>query len=610
MESINDSITKKECPENIALLGVKGVGKTSIIENLFSPENKKLYYNEANVVVSFVSVPETNDNLKSFYSYLLTSIFEGLDAIEEYDEKRYDDLIGRIMLKKQKIQERSVELDEAIMHSILYKTIDLVQDNGIKLLLVFDDFERVAASPKLKNAQYRCMRELANSGKISLFISTGEDLTKVSAEMVGSGFENIFKYIQLRGIRIKYIEEWVDEATDGTGVLFDDDVIDWIEEISGGIPEIISTAGEVAYQMLKSGEEFNEKVFEEELYGRVYPLMKRWWKFTDEIDHHIFMDVIEKKAINSVNMGCLVKKGYLERLDSEKVVIITPLLERYALEMRDNNATNELLRVKKTEDSLGGDEQISGENMMWQVANEVLDTKIDIIVDRIGERLERFVLEGPTREEFYTQDQKEIDFEKYGEAIATYMCDKLTRSNDEEICAAWKIDPTIWENYSAIRRNDCSMAYSLITHVFATDVSTLDYTPVTVMLANFLEGILNDSVLKCLKKYMPQVKVQSRRGYVPLKSYSESMTIGGFEFVFRNENVNTYIKNCQNYNKLNLDIKKINDFQRKLAQCQTIRNYANHHGQITTYKGKNTFIENMFFGQDSMVEIIRKLDQI
>lgn len=114
--------------------------------------------------------------------------------------------MSQILEKKNKILSRCVEIDDATMESVLNKTIEVTKQFSLKILVVFDDFERFADSSKLKKAQYKFMRELANSDKISLFISTGQDLTKVSEEMKGSGFENIFRYEELRGIRAQDIE--------------------------------------------------------------------------------------------------------------------------------------------------------------------------------------------------------------------------------------------------------------------------------------------------------------------------------------------------------------------------------------------------------------------
>ena len=318
LAKIHDYMTDRQMPENVALLGVKGAGKSSVIRKAFGREENRRYYDEADIVVTFVSIPETTDSMKGFYSYLNTSVLEALDAVEEYDAGRYHALMEQIAQKKNQILARCVEVDDATMESVLNKTIGLIRDAGIKLLIVFDDFERFADSSRLKKAQYRYMRELANSGKISLFIATGQDLTKVSEEMKGSGFENIFTYEELRGIRLSDIEDWISDVMDGTDVEIDDEVTDWIGEISGGIPEIAAEAAELSCRLLAKGQNFDGNDWCKKLYPAVSPLMKTWWNYTDEAEHRIFADLIAGTSADSVNRDCLVKKGYLDETYSRR----------------------------------------------------------------------------------------------------------------------------------------------------------------------------------------------------------------------------------------------------------------------------------------------------
>lgn len=127
LAKIQDYIVDKEVPENIAILGVKGAGKTSLIKNAFCKAANKKYYEEAKVVVAFVSIPETTDSMKGFYSYLNMALLEGLDAVEEYDVGKYENIMTQVVEKKNKILSRSVEVDDATMEAVLNKTIEIVQ---------------------------------------------------------------------------------------------------------------------------------------------------------------------------------------------------------------------------------------------------------------------------------------------------------------------------------------------------------------------------------------------------------------------------------------------------------------------------------------------------
>ena len=155
------------------------------------------------------------------------------------------------------------------------------------------------------------------------------------------------------------------------------------------------------------------------------------------------------------------------------------------------------------------------------------------------------------------------------------------------------------------------MAYRLIELVFSEDVDGLDYTPVTVMLGNFLEGLLNDTLMKLLKKYLPNTRIKMRNGsYGYIKDYNSTMTIGGFAYIFKYEDISPLICSVPNSQELNLNQEYIEDFTKKLVECHSIRNKADHPGEITTYTDKNKFVSNMFLRKNSMLQVMCNLSRV
>ncbi len=617
MGKIRKDIMEQDMPENIAILGVKGVGKTTLINHVFSAKNRREYYDEASVVVAKISFPERTENMEGFYSYLFTKILDGLDQIEKYDRERYEKLDDAIIRRKERIVSRCVVTDEATVCSVLNATIDLVLDDGLKLLILFDDFERFADSSHLKNAQYKFMRELANSRKLSLFIATGQDLMKVSAEMRGSGFENIFRYEKLRGIKKQDIEIWIDDVEQSLDIKFDDDIRDWIEEISGGIPEIIIEAGQIVYEEIEEENDIEEDEMEDELYCRLYELMKFWWEYTEESEHDTLYDVLMERSKDTSRRDGLIKKGYLEEDDEGNVEFATPILKRFVQEQWELFC--EKLDVETTKPEMSQVDILSliSSGVAQKVVQEVVPGVHEAIedmevrmVDHFNETFETFILSQPSRDSFYNGSNGELDFEKYGDALSSYICKKLGEKNEQEIWEIWNITPEMWSRYSEVNKNDCIMAYRLSSLIFTVDIEDLDYTPLTVMLGNFLEGILNSGVLNNLRKYLPYVKVNARGRQIDLKDHSGTLMIGEICYIFKNEPVNAKISSSPQYDQLNLDNQMMNEFKNKLRKCHKTRNDANHPGQITTYQKKNEFIKNMFLGENSIVKVIHKLQQL
>ena len=605
---IRDYVVDREMPENVAVLGARGAGKSALIRRAFCKSANRSYYEQGSVIVCVVSIPESTDNMKNFYSYLNTALLEGLDRLEEYDQKKYELLLAQIVDNKNKVLSRSVEVDEAIVSSIFNRNIDIIRNAGLKLLFVFDDFEKFANSSRLKKAQYKYMRELANSGKISLFIATRQDLTNVSAEVLGSGFENIFLYEELRGIRFEDIEDWALDAVKGTDIEFDDDILEWIEDVSGGIPEIISMAIELICELLSRKQSFDEGTYYKKLYPVVYPLMQKWWNDTEEIERILLKQMIEGAAEDSYSRDRLIKKGYLNEKDSGEVVFSTPLFEMFVLEeMVDEESEGNIPARSDVEELRSLLKEIVLE------ANEGIEQKIENMNHRIysiGNQLTAFIEELPSRSDFYQEKGDILDLDKYQDAISAYITNKLVEVKDEEVCAEWNIDKEIWDSFTGIRKNDCSMAYRLATLVFAEDIPDLDYTPVTVMLGNFLEGILNDRLAGVVKKYTPAAKIRKREGYCRVDDYNENMTIGAFSYIYTAENIAKKIMDDPRASALQLNRDRIESFGRKLAECMEIRNKADHPGEITTFQDKKKFLTNLFQGKNSMLCIMCRMSQL
>ena len=605
---IRDYVVDREIPENIAVLGLRGAGKSSLIRKAFCKSAGRDYYEQGGVIVCGVSIPESTDNMKNFYSYLNTALLEGLDRLEEYDQDKYARLLAQIVDNKNKILSRSIEVDEAIVGSIFNKNIDIIRSAGLKLLFVFDDFEKFASSSRLKKAQYKYMRELANSGKISLFIATKQDLTNVSAEVLGSGFENIFLYEELRGIRFEDIENWASDAVAGTGIEFDDAVLEWIEDVSGGIPEIVSMAIEQCYELLSQKQSFDESTCYKKLYPVVYPLMQKWWNDTEETEGLLLKQMIEGTSVNSYSRDRLIKKGYLNERDSGEVVFSTPLFEMFVLEKMVGEEPGKNISAR------GGAEELR--SLLREIvreANEGIEQKIENINHRIyslGNQLSAFIEELPSRSDFYQEKDELLDLDKYQDAISSYITNKLIEIKDEEICAGWNIDKETWDSFSEIRRNDCSMAYRLTTLVFAEDIPNLDYTPVTVMLGNFLEGLLNDRLTGVVKKYTPAAKIRKREGYCRVDEYNGNMTIGAFSYIYTSENIAKKIMNDPRASALQLNLDRIESFGQKLSECMEIRNKADHPGEITTFQDKKKFLTNLFQGKNCMLRVMCKMSRL
>ncbi len=601
---INDYVLHEPSPENVALLGVKGSGKSTLLRTFFNLEKRKEYYNSAKVLATFISIPDTADSMKSFYSYLNMTLLEGLELVEMIDANLYDTLLESIAKKKNQVVAMSAEIDDAAMSSILRKTLDVLANNGIKPLFIFDDFEKFADSSKLKKSQYKFMRDLCNSQKISMLISTNQDLVRVSEEVRGSGFENVFFYEELRGIRERDTEEWISDAEEEYGFEWDDDIHEWIYNVSGGIPELILYAGETSYEMMESELTLDETEYTKKIYQKSWPLLKQWWDKMDEKEHAIMQDLCNGTSKDSRERDTLIKKGYLKD-EGGIVSFCTPLLEMFTLEkMIEEPETNTLTESNSLIQLVR--EMINEGNLELAQKLEQMNSRISSLSETLQSMLEGL----PERSEFYLTEEGELDFAKYSDAISSYLTSQLISADASQIKAEWNISDEVWDSFSAIRKNDCSMAYRMSNLVFRENIANLDYTPVMVMLGNFLEGTLNDRLLPVLRHYCPYEQVRVDNIPTNLINVNQPLMLGSFVYLLHKNSVRNALAASPNAVSQGVSINNLTSFKNKLVECHAIRNKGDHPGVITTYSDRNTFVANMFLHQQNMLKMMIRIGNL
>lgn len=614
INNVYEMVVADGMPENIALLGVKGVGKTVLLRAVFSKEKKRAYFDDARVVVSVVSIPSNpGEEMKDFYSYLNNAILDGLDAVETYDEVQYNALMAKIKIKKERILERNLVVDSAVLQSQLHATIESVREAGLKPLLVFDDFERFADSSQLKNEQYAFMRALADTQDISLFISTGKDLTKVSDEMKGSGFENIFSVERLGGIDSVAIEQWLCNATKGTDITIEDDVFDWIEEVSGGVPALVCQAGDIACDKALNGEVFSAQVFGDALYDTVRRTMQIWWTLLEKEEQEALCKFVDGAKITSEVVRPLIKKGYVKK-NGSSISFVSNLFRRFVKEDAKNLAPaakqaeegslyEEVRGLKETMHTV---EKTMKETMY--AVSETMHTVEKTILDSIdslklmGElgRIAPPIKEG----------SDEIDLEKYMAEISVRLKKYTQNPPVSKICEAWRISPAVWASYSDALKSSCVDAYVLVHYVYTAQSEAQNYSVVNGALGRFLESVLHHSVRKALVQYAPDVLVLQKGMKVSLSQCTQELTIGNFKAALEQNKVKSGLAQSPKYTEVQLSKRKMNEFVDDVEACRVLRNDAAHPGVAVSLEDKERFLNYLFLQENSMVDMMYKLHQL
>ena len=157
-------------PQSISIVGERRIGKSSLLNYIYHPANRLKYLKRPDeYVFIFIDFQEKRGiNIPEFFSIIYEALFE--------------EFHGNLKL--------SVEPN----YEGFKKIISTFEDNGLKLILLFDEFELITKNTNFNSEFYSFCRSIANNFNVAYIVSSGRNLQTLchSREISDSPFFNIF----------------------------------------------------------------------------------------------------------------------------------------------------------------------------------------------------------------------------------------------------------------------------------------------------------------------------------------------------------------------------------------------------------------------------------
>lgn len=217
---------------NQAFLGVKGVGKTSLLQSYFSRSmRKELAQKYKNLFV--LTRLDSRKKGEDLYQFLLDQVRNGIMIIPDASEK-------------ESIKEEMAEIDEFFETSDnrLNQYLNTINDHGYKLIAIMDQFHAMSRDNEIGGEQYDILRSLNEQKLITYWVVTDTDLLETCAteQFVSSFFAQ--KFTSKRTIqpidengRQKVTEHFIEEKhADLT-----EDEVRIVTDLAGGVPQLVPT---------------------------------------------------------------------------------------------------------------------------------------------------------------------------------------------------------------------------------------------------------------------------------------------------------------------------------------------------------------------------------
>jgi hypothetical protein len=227
IEQIVTRLQNVSC-ESSSIVGERRIGKTSLLQHFLSPAALERHGFTPEYVFGYLS-------------------FEGFSHITPIQFWRWvlEELEPKIEDEQLKGQVRVVRQADTVDLFAIRRLFDHLTRKGLRVVLLFDEFEYVIRNKNFDADFYGGLRHLATNYNLALVTSSSRELIYYchSAEIAGSPFFNIFANITLKPFTQEEACLLIKEYLEGTPVSFSREDVAWLLHIAGCHPYFLQIAG-------------------------------------------------------------------------------------------------------------------------------------------------------------------------------------------------------------------------------------------------------------------------------------------------------------------------------------------------------------------------------
>jgi hypothetical protein len=325
MQRLWGDLTKKT-PSHLSVVGPRFAGKTVLMHGL--AERMRQTDSPYKAVVIWDLGHQTPDSNDAFLKTLCRKLGEGLKAVgNEY---------GNHLLAVE-----NGEYDE------LREVLDALHGDDLKVLMLWDGFDKPLSTGKLTRTLWDQLRELASCPSLRLVTATRRPLADLirSEESVTSDFWNIF---DMTPVRVGLFDE-NDRSqilTTLSGITFKSGAKSELENWSGGFPPLyLELLNQITVVCGTKGEVDNQSVNTAALAAleKVNGVLNYLWCDCPETAKDIYRHLLGHGETTAASLGisekaCLEEKGFL-KISSNKASAGCRLLEHYIKNQGDNSGS-------------------------------------------------------------------------------------------------------------------------------------------------------------------------------------------------------------------------------------------------------------------------------
>lgn len=556
-------------PENKAFFGVKGIGKSTIFESVFTKKNCKKYAEEYKYlfVRTILSPDAKGDELVNF---LIDRVINAIELID-------DDSL-KIMLH-QKIKEGEVKYYSK--DSLLRDALETIKDYEYYVILIMDEFHNMGRNKNIGSDQYDFLRSLNELGLIYYWIVSDSDFSDVYAtsQFTTSFFAQKFIPETISRMKDKDMIKLLKVTADKYDVQILEEDLQTICSIIGGIPSFAIPAIK-NYESLE-GNGFDQRLFMNLMLEDVkcLSLLTSWSRSLTEDQKDILSDiaqygkVYQRDLMNDIGrvnqLGDHSGLGLLVNSTDENGkywMVNSQIYEQYILQKSEAFYSADIKTLKKEISPTVAPTYI--QNNYYTVNNNIFSPESAVsalmnLKSLVGNS-NQLLLSGdtifteaihqlPFQQEGWealNDDEKDARADDYAQRVfenGGFSSDSLS----ENQMRRFHLTSAIMEHLSSNNRNNLISAiqvYDLLQ--FCIDRFGLNMlnseSARGILFAKLYESIVKDSLKPALDSVAEiaskEVRIDNQT-YTVAEAPVSKMTLGNFVFILRDWNVQTVLSN-------------------------------------------------------------------
>ena len=289
------------------ILGVEGVGKTSLLRTVFN-RNYRIQKAKEKTLISRVT--EFPSNLKDvdIYNHFIETILSAVDILSSCgEEELMNEILRKCEYKREHLSTTEKQFEEIVSE---------ISDFGFHIVIVVDNFERFTSSTEVTKQHHETLRSMLE--KTQYIVSTNYDLNEDSLpKNVGcSLYLQAFAGHEIRigGWDFENTKCYIQEQMKDSEFKFSEKTISNLFIATGGIPVLVKLAGQYAYEYIKSHQNEDDLKFAP-LYSekKVQLLLEHWSKMLTPMQITALRNIHQpSKVDNKSVLRSLYLRGLLD----------------------------------------------------------------------------------------------------------------------------------------------------------------------------------------------------------------------------------------------------------------------------------------------------------